>query len=218
MPTSQRQGFTLLELLLVVAIAGILLAIVAPDFSGGLAGTRMQMAAQSVMHLSRYARNMAVLQQQPAELSFVCGEQAVIRVLTQTKTRNLSDSKDERAGGVWPEDGDDVVNRPDRDALSVTDTDSVQRFKNLRFTVEYEDELVSVRNRPLRRSSDWRSLRRARERKVDEESQEPPQMVRFNANGTCRPFRVTITDLEHEESSLVVLVDMLGVAQVEEAD
>ncbi|MGN1359459.1 MAG: Tfp pilus assembly protein FimT/FimU [Kiritimatiellia bacterium] len=218
MPRSLSQGFTLLELLLVVAIAGILLAIVAPNFSEGLAGTRMQMAAQSVMHLSRYARNMAVLQQQPAELSFVCGEQAVIQVLTQTKTRQLTDSKDDDAGGVLHEEGEEESNRSDRDALSVSDTDSVQRFKNLRFTVEYEDELVSVRNKPLRRSSDWRSVRRAKERKVDEEAQENPPPVRFNANGTCRPFRVTITDLEHEESSLVVLVDMLGVAQVEEAD
>ena len=69
-PPSRRRarGFTLVELLLVVAVLGILAAAVTPAISTALAGGRLRTAARELAGAGRYARTMALLNQTPVDL------------------------------------------------------------------------------------------------------------------------------------------------------
>jgi general secretion pathway protein H len=53
-------GFTLLELVLVLAIIAVILAVVAPTFSGFAAGRKPQDAAARFVALTHYARSQAI--------------------------------------------------------------------------------------------------------------------------------------------------------------
>lgn len=68
-PSSRRaRGFTLVELLLVVAVLGILAVAVAPAVSTVLAGGRLRAGARELAGAGRYARTMALLNQTPVDL------------------------------------------------------------------------------------------------------------------------------------------------------
>jgi len=62
------RGFTLVELLLVVAVLGILAVAVAPSVSTVLAGGRLRAGARELAGAGRYARTMALLNQTPVDL------------------------------------------------------------------------------------------------------------------------------------------------------
>lgn len=63
-----RGAFTLVELLLVVAILGILCALAVPTVSPMLSGGRLRMTAREFASAGRYARTMALLNQTPVDL------------------------------------------------------------------------------------------------------------------------------------------------------
>lgn len=64
----KKAGFTLLELLLVVALFGILAAAVAPAVSGMLSGGALRTGARELAAAGRYAHSMALLNQTPVDL------------------------------------------------------------------------------------------------------------------------------------------------------
>lgn len=64
-------GFTLVEVLLVLAIIGIITAVTAPTFVRSIRGNRLQAGARAVVMAGKYCRSMAVLQQKSFVLSFV---------------------------------------------------------------------------------------------------------------------------------------------------
>ncbi len=63
-------GFTLLEIILVVAIALIIAALAVPLFSRSYQAANLRTAARTVVTAGRYARNMAILQQRQVTLFF----------------------------------------------------------------------------------------------------------------------------------------------------
>lgn len=67
---SLRRAFTLIELLLVLAIIGIVTAIVVPNFVTSLRGSRLRAGVRTVVKVGRYARSMAVLRQSPVKVKF----------------------------------------------------------------------------------------------------------------------------------------------------
>lgn len=68
-----RTAFTLVELLLVLAIVGVATAVTLPNLVRSTRGNRMRAAARTVVMAGRYARSMAVLRQQPVTLEFAIG-------------------------------------------------------------------------------------------------------------------------------------------------
>lgn len=71
-----RAAFTLIELLLVVAILGFLSVIAAPRVGAALSGGSLRTAARELAGAGRYARTMALLAQTPVDLvvDFKAGE------------------------------------------------------------------------------------------------------------------------------------------------
>lgn len=62
----KQQGFTLLELLVVLVIAGLLLSLTPPLISAALPGVQLKSSARQLAAALRYARSYAVVQQQEA--------------------------------------------------------------------------------------------------------------------------------------------------------
>jgi prepilin-type N-terminal cleavage/methylation domain-containing protein len=65
-----RSGFTLVEVLLVLAILAIVTVIAMPTFVHSIRGNRLRTAARTVAMAGKYARSMALLQQREMTLTF----------------------------------------------------------------------------------------------------------------------------------------------------
>jgi type II secretion system protein H len=66
----RQRAFTLLEILMVIMIMGILVAITLPRMSGTFGIARLKSTARDLTGILRYARNTAVLREQPCEIRF----------------------------------------------------------------------------------------------------------------------------------------------------
>ena len=65
MTRRSQRGFTLIEILMVVAIFVLIAGIAAPMFAGSYAGAKLRSGARAVVMTHRYARNMAIMRQRP---------------------------------------------------------------------------------------------------------------------------------------------------------
>lgn len=63
--TKRNRGFSLLELLLVIALVGVMSAMVVPPVSNSLTSARLKTSAKKTAAMLRYARNQAVFQKKP---------------------------------------------------------------------------------------------------------------------------------------------------------
>ena len=59
----KRQGFTLIEMLVVIAIIGICVALTIPYFVEAQRGAALRTSAQTIIQTAKYARSMALLKQ-----------------------------------------------------------------------------------------------------------------------------------------------------------
>lgn len=64
----QSRGFTLLELIVVMVIAGLVVAVVPPLISKAIPGVEMKAAAQDLASALRYTRNRAVFEREEKSL------------------------------------------------------------------------------------------------------------------------------------------------------
>ena len=67
---SNRRGFTLIEILLVVVIILISMGVALPYFMSSFRGAKLRMSVRTIMMASRYARATAVLQQMDTAILF----------------------------------------------------------------------------------------------------------------------------------------------------
>lgn len=87
-----RRGFTLIEILIVVVIAGLMAAIAVPGFTRAMKGAQLRSAARTLSMAHKFARNTAVLRQTPMAL-LVDTQAREIEVLSLS-TRNSAQFKD----------------------------------------------------------------------------------------------------------------------------
>ena len=66
----RNAGFTLIEILIVVAIIGVMLAVAVTSVASGRDATRARAAARGVAQMSHYANALALLRQKSAVISF----------------------------------------------------------------------------------------------------------------------------------------------------
>ena len=233
-----RAAFTLIELLLVIAIMGVLTAVILPQFSVGMSGSRVRTATLAYMQSARYARTMALLYQ--IEVQIVCETGGVIRVeagtirgeghgpfkipdevanaqesatsqqssksstksgssTRTTPTRTTTSTKSTHPAGESSDDAS-VTNDVSAEALASAGdvTEAIragQTFEGVHVQfLEYTDEAPPVAGAPVMNETE--SFR-----------------VNFRSNGTCRPYRVRVSDDSGVE--LILNVDMLGATEVE---
>ena len=80
-PIPQTAGFTLLELLVVLAIAGMLVALVPAAVSAVVPGTKARTAAYDMASILRDARNLAISQSTPVDVVFDLDGQGTQKLL-----------------------------------------------------------------------------------------------------------------------------------------
>jgi len=68
MPRQPQRGYTLVELLLVVAIFVLISGMAVPMFVSSFAGAKLRTSVRAVVMANRYARNLAVLRQRPVAM------------------------------------------------------------------------------------------------------------------------------------------------------
>ncbi len=66
----RKTGFTLIEILIVVAIIGLMLTVAVATVSSGRDAAHARTAARGVAQMSHYANALAILRQRPAVMSF----------------------------------------------------------------------------------------------------------------------------------------------------
>jgi len=95
---SRHAGFTLIELMVVVAVIAISVALVGPSFSQAIANYRVRSAAESVLNGLNYARGEAVRRNSAVSFALVAGgsgwtvSQVAPNTVLQTRSNNDSPS------------------------------------------------------------------------------------------------------------------------------
>ena len=91
MKTFNKTGFTLLELMIVVAVIGIVSAIAAPNYIDYMAERRLKGAARMVMSDLMLARQKAVSQNHEFKI-FFNGDQITYTILDDTNNNGTADT------------------------------------------------------------------------------------------------------------------------------
>ena len=91
-------GFTLLELMVVLAIAGILLSLVQPLYSAAVPGARFRAEVHDIAAALRAARNEAILSAENIEI--LINEEALSYAVAETLPVSLSAARDLRLGST----------------------------------------------------------------------------------------------------------------------
>ena len=108
-------GFTLIEVMLVVVIILIAAGVVVPKFKGTFKSTQMTDATRSTVRIARYARSLAILQQEICTLRFetnrlalVCGTNSATPEASRKLPEDIKISSFENNAGA---DRDSAGNR-----------------------------------------------------------------------------------------------------------
>jgi prepilin-type N-terminal cleavage/methylation domain-containing protein len=189
-----RQAFTLIELLLVVAIIGVVTAITLPAFVASTRGNRLRAAARTVVQMGRYARSMAVLRQGDMVVTFDLDRHTVsARPGAGAATNALSGDGDTGAGDAAesaPPVGDQAA-ESDRPAGAGHATGAETLTRKLEpVTIDFVDP-----------GGDTAPVRQGVFTAV------------FSGNGRCTPYTVQIRD--PFDTAVRIEVDALAVTATE---
>lgn len=216
----RKEGFTLLELLMVVVILGIISAVLVPRIGAGMSGTRLATAARTTIQAVRYARSMALLNQAETEL-IVSMQSGLIRVEAAERTgmQAVAARRDEEAlgtgvaadiswepvAGTGESAGEEGAGGDGRSAAQVT-ADSFAEEVQAEFT------FTDVRFRFLGYAD---SIDAAGD--LQSENGEAVNVrVKFGSNGICRPFGLRV--LFDDEEWIDIEFDITGTGRIVDHD
>ena len=87
----RRRGFTLIEILVVVAILAIMVSAAAVSIASGSAAAKVNAGVRGVVQLTRYARTMALLKQRPAWVEF--SSDGRVKITLEASNDGISESE-----------------------------------------------------------------------------------------------------------------------------
>ncbi len=177
-----RSGFTLVEVLLVLAIMAIVTVIAMPTFVHSIRGQRLQTAARTVTMAGRYARSMALLQQREMALTFDL-DKGVVTIAGAGRAEERQDETAGTAGGL-PE-------------LRPPETESTNTL-----AVRAEAEVITRTLEMVKIAA----VEIGEQGSTD--VSEGACQVLYRSNGLCTPYKVTIVDIHG--GSVTIEVDALG--------
>ena len=243
MPRS-RAAFTLIELLLVVAILGILTVVAAPRAGALLSGGSLRTGARELAGAGRYARTMALLNQTPVDLSV---DQASGRLRVVARERDsaswlgLSDlaavtndagytdellrTSARRTASLGSGFGL-AVSREDAEAGAATNLmdrlAAEEGGAQVSATVSLADSVNAERDLPGVKVTfgGWRDVATTRGRSSRRGAGEDDPfgggeaVVRYRANGTVRPHRWIVSDPDRGGLELYVDVNAVGRSKI----
>jgi prepilin-type N-terminal cleavage/methylation domain-containing protein len=183
---SHRKGFSLIELMLVVAVIGIASAVTLPSFYRSLRGNRLRTAGRAVVIAGRYARSMAVMKQQ-------------VMVVEFNLTRSEISVRPARAEAAAPaaSDSDDVFTSPSMTPSVLTD--------------EVSSEDAGSGKVELKRLLDRVTIVSVDVDGVEAMEQDNIVTIQYSNNGRCTPYSVLIKD----EFDMAIRVDVDHLAGIQ---
>ena len=184
-----RKGFSLIELMLVVAVIGIASAVTLPSFYRSLRGNRLRTAGRAVVIAGRYARSMAVMKQQ-------------VMVVEFNLTRSEISVRPARAEAAAPaaSDSDDAFTSPSMTPAVLTDEVSSEDVEG-----SGKVELKRLLDRVTIVSVDVDG--------VEAMEQDNIVTIQYSNNGRCTPYSILIKD--EFDRAIRVNVDHLAGIQTE---
>lgn len=239
-----RAAFTLIELLLVVAILGFLSVVAAPHVGAALSGGSLRTAARELAGAGRYARTMALLAQTPVELSVDCGTGEMKIAATERASSSWLGLSDLAAATNDVGYTDELlrtsarrqaslgsgfglaVSRNDADSGAATNLldklaqdgeggDAPAATVSLADSIGVERKLAGVKVS----FGGWRDVATTRGRRSSSSSwsdslDDGSAFVRYRANGTVRPHRWIVADPDDADDRLVIEVNAVGRAKI----
>ena len=188
---ARGRAFTLVELLLVVAIMGVIVAVTMPAFVNSMRGHRRRAAARTVVMAGKYARNMALLNQQDMAVVFDLADAQVSVLWANPRPASASYASSNEFGGGR--------------AAILSD-----------FRPAGADGGVSNAPAGLARNEISRKLDQVKIEYVEiggDRKTEGTARVVYESNGRCTPYRVGIVD--DQKIGVTIEVDALASARTE---
>ncbi|MDD4101950.1 MAG: prepilin-type N-terminal cleavage/methylation domain-containing protein [Kiritimatiellae bacterium] len=216
-----HNGFTLVELLVVVVIVGIMAMMLGPTFTTGSDIARVKTAARGVMQMSRYARTMAVLHQMPVVLVF--SADGTIRVESAVASPQGGNGASDGAVTSDVSDKSDSSDKPAMEsgegkAYVMADLEAEKSYAQVLFEVTLDDDDGADQE------SAAKGFFEEQEKEKGFDSDEAVTVVKtvrvhYESNGRCFPYRVVVRATGDDiGNSLTVVIDRFGVARVLEDD
>ncbi|OGV61416.1 MAG: hypothetical protein A2283_01025 [Lentisphaerae bacterium RIFOXYA12_FULL_48_11] len=187
-------GFTLVEVLLVMAIVGIMAAVTVPVFVKSMRGNRLRTASRTVVMMGKYARTMSLLKQKEHALVFDINTSKLLLV-PAADVLVVNDP-------VNP-DGSIVKvssTAPNQESGLDTDTNMVPGTSTTGGVPEFTRKLDGVGFAYVESSKGSQQTKGS-------------CMVVYRSNGTCSPYSVKIAD--ERGAFTIISVDALGSAKTE---
>ncbi len=187
-------GFTLVEVLLVLAIVGIMTAVTLPVFVKSMRGNRLRTASRTVVMMGKYARTMSLLKQREHALVFDINSSKLLLIpasdvlVVRDATNPDGDTVRIQSAITNQEPGiDGDTNTAPPGTLPGATPEFVRKLDGVGF--EYVETLKGS------------------------QQSKGMCMVVYKSNGTCKPYTVKIAD--ERGAFTVVSVDALGSAKTE---
>jgi len=210
-----RRAFTLVEILLVMAILAVISAITVPSFVRSIRGNRLRSAGRTVVAVTRYARSMALLHQNEIEVAFML-DKATIVVASHDRPMAALQSTGEVEVAIA-----EARARMSQSAAAAAGTSATTvREESGDASNEAPAPVQAASgNLPevhLTRILDGVTIESVQKTDKDVAVEPDPSVVRvlYRTNGRCEPYEVRLRD--HEQHRLQIKVDALSTPAVEQ--